>query len=60
MECTQNKSYLTFSSSDSSFMKYPEVSLNNLSFYYLVFYFIFKLLWTSAFHWNLPPSITSM
>ena len=37
MECTQNKSYLTFSSSDSSFKKYPEVSLNNLSFF--IFFF---------------------
>ena len=37
MECTQNKSYLTFSSSDSSFNKYPEVSLNNLSFF--IFFF---------------------
>ena len=33
----QNKSYLTFSSSDSSFNKYPEVSLNNLSFF--IFFF---------------------
>ena len=33
----QNKSYLTFSSSDSSFNKYPEVSLNNLSFFLFFF-----------------------
>jgi len=33
----QKKSCPTFSSSDSSFMKYPEVSLYNLSFFYILF-----------------------
>ena len=33
----QKKSYPTFSSSDSSFNKYPEVSLDNLSFFLFFF-----------------------
>ena len=39
MSADRVKSYSTptFSSSDSSFMKYPEVSLYNLSFFYILF-----------------------
>ena len=52
----KNKSYLTFSSSDSSFNKYPEVSLNNLSF----FLFFFQSAMGLCLFIESPPSITSM
>ena len=50
----QKKSCPTFSSSDSSFMKYPEVSLYNLSF----FIFCFKCAMDLFLSYESPPLIT--